>query len=554
MLDKFIKSNLFFVLGLFIALLLLSFKFLELWFMTDDSSCIYASKFSIVRLFFDRETYLIFNKMFYTPLLPIFFKLDFVFFELNPKGYHIHNMLAAFFTALIGYKVYRFYLPRIEGWIGTFLFLLSYPVITNIGWITRKHYIWGTCFTLLSFYLFKKFEFLKKYPLFLASNVCYLIALLFKEAFAPLPGIILVLADGRLKDRILKSIPYFLILGVYLVLRFYIIGGIGGYIGDKIEYNIVGLIKNSVIQLNLFSSAVWGFKILFIMPILFVLFALNKRSALIVTAIFIITISPFFFLKMPTNIDRYFIFYFPSKFMLPLFIVSGALSILLQVSKNLKTKLLIFSVVFFLFVLQVNQARDSYEFIRQNSESYKKLALESINRLQRGDILIVHNDAIFYNYLYETISEIAEMKNKNGGAIITFNDPDIQGLLNNEYSVRTKYLYLKDKWVDLKGGILLNQRYTINDSIHEPQIKVAIKNQFINFTISDRRDGIFYGVLKTIFSDKNISFQSMTLQKGVPVKVGLVEGKEIIYLFYCVGNQCSKPLVLKPKGRSKNEV
>lgn len=411
--QKIIKRDVFCAVILFLCLLILSFRFLFLWFITDDTSCIYASTMHPMKLFFDRDTYLLFNKMFYSPLLPLSFKLDFMFFGLNPVGYHIHNLLAAFLSGLMCYKIYRLYLPRFESWIGTFLFVLSYPVITNIGWITRKHYIWGTFFTLLSFYLFKKSESPKKYLLFLLSNIFYLIALLFKEAFAPLPAIIFVLADGRLKDMVLKTTPYLLILGAYLTLRFYIIGGLGGYIGVKIAHGMGDLIKNNIAQLNLFSSTTWGFKILFMVPILLVLFTLNRKITIVVIVIFLTTTSPFLFLKMPAIADSYYTFYFPSKFMLPMVIFSGAISFLLQSSKTIKTRILTFTIVFSLIVLQVNHARDSYAFLKQHAESYKRLTSEALNKNRDGDVLIVHDDAIFYNYLYETILETPESTDKN---------------------------------------------------------------------------------------------------------------------------------------------
>lgn len=88
-------------------------------------------------------------------------------------------------------------------------------------------------------------------------------------------------------------------------------------------------------------------------------------------------------------------------------------------------------------------------------------------------------------------------------------------------------------------------RHDIIDSIPEPQIKMGSTGHFLSFVITDRREGIFYGVLKTTFSDRNIGFQSMVLPKDVQIKIDLTKDKEIVYLFYCVGNQCSKPIVLK---------
>ena len=157
---------------LFCCLFLLSYKFFNLWFQPDDTSSMYAATKDILKLFFDRDTYLTTYKFFYTPLLPVAFKVDLTLFGLNPTGYHVTNLIAAFLCGIIGYKLNRLFMPRFESWAGTYLFLLSYPVITIVGWLSMTHYLWGTFFVLSSFYLFKKAE-PRNLPSFLLSYFCY---------------------------------------------------------------------------------------------------------------------------------------------------------------------------------------------------------------------------------------------------------------------------------------------------------------------------------------------------------------------------------------------
>jgi hypothetical protein len=587
--EKILKDDLFWSAVLLISLFLLSFRFLTLWFMMDDTSNIYASSQNALKLIFDRDTYLFFNKMFYTPLLPISFKPDFMLFGLRPLGYHMHNMLAAFFTGLIGYKVYRLYLPRFESWAGTFLFVLSYPVITNIGWITRKHYLWGTFFILASFYFFKKSEGIhndinrmsfpqakrvgnpsysmercrtsrndKLYGTYvvmykrgltmpLISYAFYLVALLFKEAFAPFPAVLFLLSEGLFRERVLKSIPYFLVLGFYLVLRFHIIGGLGGYIGSSPALEPVSLFKNYVAQLSVVSKTLWGIPLFLLTPVLLIMFLAKKPKAIMFALLLVLTTSPFLFLKAPSVTDAYYLFYFPSKFMLPLFIFSGAAASMHAYGKRRSEKILSLVFVCALLALQIMHARTSYAFLKESTESYKELTFGALTRnIQGRDVLIISPDAIFYNFFYGSYSSIAKSAEANLGTVVTIDNPDLFELLPGLHKGELDSVYRDGKWFEKDREKMTNTMFRMDSSIPKPCIETNLKGQFLSLIVTDNRNGSFYGALSSTFSQKNVAVRSMLLPKGVPLKLGLTKGSEVVYLFYCEGGRCSEPLVIRP--------
>jgi len=123
----------------------------------------------------------------------------------------------------------RSYLRPFFAWLGVLLFAISLPVSFDIGWITRKHYLWGFFFALSAVYLFRKWEYDKKTITIILSLVCTLISILFKEAYAVLPLFIFLMATGSLIVRIKKSFAFLMVLITYLAWRLYMLGSMGGY-------------------------------------------------------------------------------------------------------------------------------------------------------------------------------------------------------------------------------------------------------------------------------------------------------------------------------------
>ncbi len=543
---KILREDLLWSAVLMASLFLLSFKFLTLWFILDDSANIYASLQNPLKLIFDRDTYLFFNKMFYTPLLPISFKPDFLLFGFRPLAYHMHNFFVAFLTGLMGYKIYRLYLPRFESWAGTFLFMLSFPIVNDIGWLSMRHYLWGSFFALASFYLFKRSE--TESRIGVLSWLLYLISLLFKESFAPFPAIVFLLAKGNLREKAIKSMPFFLALGCYLVLRHYIIGGLGGYPGGLPDPHPASLIKNYVSQLSMVSKAVWGLPLYVSAPVLLLVLLSDKRVAAVCIGLLALTTAPFMFLKVSGVLDDYSTFYFPSKYILPLYIFSGATASALAYAPRKHLKFLSAALLCLLFVLQLVHAGASHGFIKRSAESYRELASGGLDRnIQGKDLLIVSQDAMFYNFLYATYTDSTKPSETNLGTVITIDNPDLCGLLGGRLNGKHDSVYRNEKWSDQDGEIS-STPLRIDNTVPKPTVSMDMKGQFLSFSVTDRKNGSFYAALKSAFSPRNIAIQSMLLPKHVPMKLGLARSRDMLYLFYCDGGRCSEPIVISPGG------
>jgi hypothetical protein len=537
---------------LLVCLFLLSYRFLGLWFMHDDAACIYGSTRSISELLFDKDVYRSVNKMFYTPLLPISVKPDSSLFGLNPLPYHGLNLLAVFCTGLMGYAACRIYLPRSASWMATFLFVLSYPAVTNVGYLTLRHYAWGTFFSLLALVLFKKGEEGHRLRLFLASYGAYLVALLFKESFAAFPGIILLLAQGTWRKKTLKALPYLLVFGGYFALRFHMIGGLGGYVGIYVAPTIQGFLSNGFAQMDLFSRGTWGLGAVYTMPFFLMLLALNGRVGATLTGVFLLLIAPFWFLKVPGEGDSFQLFYLPPRFLLPFFLLSLLPGFAIAKARTARAGGLAYATAAVLLLLQLSNAQNAYTYIEAATEEARVLVSEALRRNEQGrDILLASRDAIFYSYYYESYLRLNGVEDMGTAMSLTPGARTLR-LLEDVDLGRVDDLYWEDRWVDPRDASIPFTGLEIDPAIPKAEAIIDFDNGTASLRITDRRRGSFYGVLKTLLSRRNTVYLFLPLPTDLSLRVGLSRGMDTGYLHYCKAGRCSPPLVVGGERRGRD--
>lgn len=525
----------------FLLLILLtgsSFQYLSLWFMSDDMPLIHAAiTKSTLSMFFDRETNLSFHKFFYTPLFPIPFKIDWHLFKLNPTGYHIHNLIVVFLTSLIAYKVLTLYIPSFNAWIGSFLFALSYPNITNIGWITRKHYIWGTFLVLLSFYIFKKSEKLKNNALYVISLILYLGALFFKEAFAPMPAAIFILSSGNLKSRFMKSLPFFIVLGTYFLLRFYFIGGLGGYIYIQAAgFDIAALLKQSTFNISYVISVIWGIKWIFL-AIISIFLLLNIKRAWIFLTLFLIWVSPFMLLRVsPSDFN---VFYYPSKFTIPVFIISSLVAYSSKKAIKAPFKFIIYCLIGIIFLLQISNINRAQDVIVGGSNHFKKVAHELKEKIRDDNVFIVDSSPWFFSHYYDILNLLKT--NDLKGTLVTTNEPVVPIL--EPYLKNSRFVYLNGTWHDVQKQPL-NIKVSSNDSL-PPLVEISYDPPFFKGEITDNMKGEYVFALLNFLTPSNVLCQSGNVPQFLPVKAGLLRDREELYIYRKKGETFSQPYIIK---------
>jgi tetratricopeptide (TPR) repeat protein len=172
---------------------------------------------------------------YYRPLMHLIFMGNYYIFGLNPLGFHLVNV---FFHTAVSVLVFILLLRLLKPltsslppFIAALLFA-THPIHTEaVTWVSGVTELSYTFFLLLSFYLYIKSGegFKTGYLLSLAS---FFLSTLCKETALTLP-LILIAYDyslGKAKKPLIKQfrryIPFFIVVGIYLILRFNALGGL----------------------------------------------------------------------------------------------------------------------------------------------------------------------------------------------------------------------------------------------------------------------------------------------------------------------------------------
>jgi hypothetical protein len=389
------KEDISYLFLILLLLIIINFRVLNTWFMIDDTANIFCSNFSTLKLLFDKYTYLYSNQLFFTPLLPISFKLDWLFFKMNPFGYHIINLLVAYLCCLLFYKFQRIYFMPFSSWVGTVFLAISLPMSFDIGWITRKHYLWGFLLALITIYLFKRWEENKKNYILFFSFIGTLLSFLFKEAFTFLPALVFIISSGSIKERARKAIPFFFVLATYIFWRIYMLGGLGGYPGSTDKSFIFLLNKLLYLPIDL-SKNLYGFSYF---PFLFliILAFLDYRGLILIALTSLIVVSPFIFYPPGDFLLANKTLSFVAVFSFTLSYISNEL-----LSRRKKVPLVIFLLFLIPILLgSISKIRLSQNAIIHLSSNYEKASKEII-KSSNEKILIVGN----YSYYFSNLEDI----------------------------------------------------------------------------------------------------------------------------------------------------
>ncbi len=192
------------------------------------------------------------NSNFFRPIISLSIFLDHYLWDLNPLGYHCTNI---FLHGLNSFLVCQILLiimnrsatnskERVIPFFAGLLFLVLPCHAESVAWISGRTDVIATFFMLISFYMYLYFNsYSKKYFLYI-SILSFILALLSKESAITMPAIVFLLAVylyltslGKYSDMrrlIFINSPYFLIIPVYLLLRYVSIGALLGEFGPNI--------------------------------------------------------------------------------------------------------------------------------------------------------------------------------------------------------------------------------------------------------------------------------------------------------------------------------
>ena len=323
------RFNLFVMATLCITNLVLYFPSINGYFLADDF--IHMSYLSDV---FHRQPLLVLSNFhtnwmqamgtqFYRPLITLTLAFDYFFWRNNAIGFHLSNLFFQIVSTLLLYLLAReitaIFEERQSQIISTIaaIFFAVYPLHPEaVTWIIGRVDSVATIFYLAAFLLFFKYNkspstakqiFSIKHITLWCSLACYFCSLLSKEIAITLPIALwlwLFVFDHssksfgeRFVSAIKITVPYWMLLGIYLAIRTLVLGtlygGYSGSIGAGLSLSFVSRFfgESSLAKLvfpfndDLFSPHHFLRRLLVISytlaTILFVLRLLNKRVYLI---------------------------------------------------------------------------------------------------------------------------------------------------------------------------------------------------------------------------------------------------------------------------------
>ena len=183
----------------------------------------------------------------YRPLVTLSYAIDFAFWGLNTFGYHLVNTLFHVANGILVFLLLKRFTQDEVAFFAALLFI-AHPVQTEaVSWISGRSNVMFAFFYLTSLifyvdYSMKKTgvsDYIRSYGgfafLFDRANLSYIysillfcLALLSKEAAATLPIVVMVLdftlRGERTSARLRRWLPYFAILFLYMILRFFMLG------------------------------------------------------------------------------------------------------------------------------------------------------------------------------------------------------------------------------------------------------------------------------------------------------------------------------------------
>lgn len=196
------------------------------------------------------------QNLFYRPLPNIFWQFDYNVWHLNASGYHFTNIVIHIVnTFLIELLVLSISSNKTIAVFACLLFAIQ-PIHTEpVVWLSGRPDLLATLFFISAFLSGLKFFRTNNWKYYLISVLSFTLSLLCKESGIGFPIIFfLILVTGyrqrfpqKLIPLVIKFIPYFLIIAIYIVVRIIVLGGLGGYAQESTS--ILGVIWNLTLGL-----------------------------------------------------------------------------------------------------------------------------------------------------------------------------------------------------------------------------------------------------------------------------------------------------------------
>ncbi|MFC1699992.1 tetratricopeptide repeat protein [Candidatus Omnitrophota bacterium] len=171
------------------------------------------------------------TKGLYRPITTTSFSLDYSLWKLNPFGYHLSNLILHIINVILIYFLGLKLVGKRAGLLTipflSALFFAVHPIHTeSVTWIKNRADLLALLFFLAALLLFiKHLQNSRRLTLVYGLSVfCYVLALSAKVLAVPLPLVLLAyvlcfLPKSEYKPGLIKTVPFFVILVLYLVYK-----------------------------------------------------------------------------------------------------------------------------------------------------------------------------------------------------------------------------------------------------------------------------------------------------------------------------------------------
>ncbi len=203
-----------------------------LWWTFDDVFLLHvASGRSPVEYFFSPGFWRQLPFKMFVPILLLSYDADIWMAGAEPFAFYVHQLVACCAAVVSLFVVFRKWFGTVLAGAGAFLFTVGIPFVIWAQQLMNRHYVEGFVLAALAVWFFvESLRGAQKASAWVLSAVFYGLAMLAKEVYVPLLGLLVLLPEGPLGSRLRRLRPHAIALVAYLAWRHAMIGTFfGGY-------------------------------------------------------------------------------------------------------------------------------------------------------------------------------------------------------------------------------------------------------------------------------------------------------------------------------------
>ncbi len=210
------------------------------WWSFDDPQILKSAFLHAPRgYFFVPEVWKSFQPANLNPFILFSFDADLALFGLRPQGFYAHQLIVLWMVAGMTFQLLRSRVTLFWAVAGPLFFIFTGPATNTAYQLMTRHYLEGLLFSIFAFHCYlialRKGRFLWA----CLGGMCYFCAASAKEVYVVLPLMLLLIPVGGWQERLKCGLPFFGVMGFYVVWRRYMLGTwVGGY-GESLDLSAV---------------------------------------------------------------------------------------------------------------------------------------------------------------------------------------------------------------------------------------------------------------------------------------------------------------------------